>query len=163
MKKFFTLMMLIVIMLILDNAFMPFLAVRGYYPSLVFVFVFCYSIVNGKGEGIWIGAAAGLLQDIYFFQGFGVNALLTMLMCAVAGEIGNSIFKDKRFIPVISCFFLYMVKGTLTFVILYIVGQTMHIEAVLFNSIYAMVICMFMYKRVYKLCQLDYMQKKWKF
>jgi rod shape-determining protein MreD len=33
----------------------------------------------------------------------------------------------------------------------------------LYNSIYAMVVSIFMYKPIYRLCQKEYMQRKWSF
>jgi rod shape-determining protein MreD len=127
------------------------------------VFVICYSIVNGTWEGIWIGAFSGLLQDIYFTNGIGINALVNMTVCIVAGIIGNNIFKEKRLIPVISCFFLSLMKGILLLLILYINGIYINITDIFFIAIYNMFVCLLIYKKVFKLCEKDYMQKRWKF
>ena len=95
MKKILTVFLLTIILLILDNSVVPFLGIIGIYPSLLFVFIICYSIINDSWEGLWIGVVAGSLQDIYFANVFGVNALTNMIICVLAGQIGVNILKEK--------------------------------------------------------------------
>ncbi|MCM0648961.1 rod shape-determining protein MreD [Clostridium swellfunianum] len=163
MKKLFTLLFICVLFLILDNTLVPFFAVRGFYPSLLTVFVVLYSIMNGSFEGLWIGILSGFLQDIYFFSGFGVNAFSNMLICTLAGFIGIGIFKEKGLIPVVSSFALALLKGIIVFVILYIAKVYIPIQNVLYNSLYSMLVAIFMYRWVYRLCLKEYMQRKWSF
>lgn len=162
-KRTIIVILLCIIFMILDNALVPLFSIRGYYPSLLFLFCLCYSMINGIGEGIWVGVFSGALQDIYLFNGFGINMLINMFMCIIAAVIGNSIFKEKSLIPVATSFMLNMLKGVLVFCILYLVKQYTRIEDVFLNSIYAMVVSIFMYRWVYKLCNKEYMVKKWKF
>lgn len=37
-----------ILLLILDNSLVPFFAIKGAYPSLLFTFVIAYSLVNKK-------------------------------------------------------------------------------------------------------------------
>jgi rod shape-determining protein MreD len=163
MKKILVLFLLSILFFVLDNVLMPFLAIRTIYPSLLLVFVVCYSIVNGVWEGLWLGVFCGLLQDVYFTSAFGLNAFINMIVCIVAGVIGNNIFKEKRLIPVASCLLLSFLKGMLILLILYMSGRYTGVKNVLFISFYNTVICLMMYKKVYKLCQKEYMQIRWKF
>lgn len=142
---------------------MHFPVVMDTYPSILFVFIICYSIINGKYDGLWVGIVAGFLQDIYFSRGFGINSLTNMLVCITAGLIGVSIFKDKRFIPIISTFFLSLGKGIIVYIILVLVGLTFNPYNVLYTSIYNFIIAIFMYNFTYKLTQKKCMRKKWKF
>ena len=48
------------------------------YPSLLFIFAIAYSIISGKKEAIFIGIVSGILQDIFFVKGFGINLLLNI-------------------------------------------------------------------------------------
>lgn len=163
MKKLITVLAICVLFLILDNTLVPFFAVKGYFPNLLLLFVICYSIVNGSWEGIWVGILSGILQDIYFYNGFGINTLTNMLVCVAAGFIGNGIFKEKSLIPIVSSFILSFAKGVLAFAVLYIVKQYTPFKHILFDSIYTTVVSIFMYRWVYKLCQKEYMQRKWSF
>ncbi|MBP2032992.1 rod shape-determining protein MreD [Clostridium algifaecis] len=163
MKKILMLILISILLFILDNVFVPFFPIRNIYPSLLFVFIVCYSIASGSWEGLWLGVFAGILQDIYFIDGFWINTFLNMIICVIAGILGNSIFKEKKFIPIIFCFLLANLKGLLLFFTLNLSGIYSDITNMFFISIYDMIICIFMYKTVYKFSKKNYMESKWKF
>lgn len=163
MKKILVLFLLSIVFFIIDNVLMPFFSIKTIYPSMLLIFMICYSIVNGKWEGLWLGVFGGLLQDIYFINGFGLNALTNMIICIIAGTIGDNIFKEKSLIPVASSLALSVLKGALLMLILYLCGIYTNVSDIFFIGIYNMVISAIMYKRVYKFCQKDYMQIRWKF
>lgn len=163
MKKVFTLSALTLLFLILDNGLVPFFAIKTYYPSLLFVFIISYAIIYGSFEGLWLGLIAGILQDIYFFNGFGINGFTNMLMCVLAGFIGNNIFKEKSLIPVVTNFILSLLKGVMVIIICYLIGKYVNIKMVIYQGLYNMIISIFIYKMVYRLSQKNYMQKEWKF
>ena len=163
MKKIFITGLLIILFFILDNTLIPFLAINNYAPNILFVFIICFSIINGKWQGLWVGVFAGILQDIFYYNAFGINSLLNMLVCLVAGEIGVNIFKNKRLIPMLSTFGLSIVKGFGIFVILLVLGRHTDIKNVLYCAIYEMVICLIIYKSIYKLYHKNFMRKDWKF
>lgn len=163
MKKVLVLFLLSILFFLLDNILVPFLSIRNIYPSLLLVFIVCYSIVNGAWEGLWLGVFCGLLQDVYFTSAFGLNALVNMIVCIAAGVIGNNIFKEKRLIPVASCFLLSFLKGILLLLILYLSGVYIDVKNIFFISVYNTIICLIIYKKVYKFCEKEYMQIRWKF
>ena len=163
MKRVLTVAFLCILFLILDNTLMPLLKINGAYPSLIFVFALCYSIVSSPKDAVIIGVFTGALQDLYLFNGFGINMFCNMLICVVAANIGISIFIEKAFIPIVSSFLLSLVKGLIVFSILYLVNQYTSIEVVLYQAIYNLIVSVFMYKFTYKLSQKKYMKKEWRF
>lgn len=163
MKKIGTLILLSILFLVLDNTFMPFFAIKGSYPSLLFIFAICYSIIEDSWNAIFIGILTGLLQDIYLNNALGINMFINMLLCFTASNVGKNIFKDKSLIPIVSSFFFILIKGCMMFCILYILGTKMISITIIYTGIYGTIITIFMYKRVYKLCQKKYMIKNWKF
>jgi rod shape-determining protein MreD len=163
MKKVIVLVLLSIIFFILDNVFMPFIAIRGVYPSILLVFCILYSIQNGKWEGMWLGIFCGLLQDVYFTNILGLNAITNMAICLIAGELGAKIFKEKKLLPVFCSFLLVFLKGTAIFLLLYYLGTFVDFSRVLFVSIYDTIISIIIYGWVYKLCQKEFMQIRWKF
>ncbi|NMM64534.1 rod shape-determining protein MreD [Clostridium sp. P21] len=163
MKKILVLFLLSILFFMLDNVVMPFLAIKTIYPSLLLVFCICYSIVNGKWEGLWLGVFCGMLQDVYFINAFGINTLLNMIMCLIAGVIGENIFKKKSMIPIGSCFLLSLLKGLIVFLTLYLNKIYTGVSDVLFISLYNMVVSIIMYKKIYRLCGKEYMQRRWRF
>ena len=162
MKRIVTNTLLVIIFFIMDNTLMPFLAIYGYYPSLLFIFALCYSMLNERWYALGMGIICGFLQDIYFFNGFGVNMLLNMLLCLIAGEIGRSLFKEKMFIPVISIFCLTFIKGLCIYEILHMSGLYSNIYNSVFNAVYSFFIAIIMYRVIYKLYQKQYMIRNWK-
>ncbi|MBU3189764.1 rod shape-determining protein MreD [Clostridium bowmanii] len=163
MKRILTVVFLCILFLILDNTLMPLIKINSAYPSLLFVFALCYSILSTPKEAVIIGVLTGALQDVYFLNGFGINMLSNMLMCLVAAQIGKSIFVEKSFLPIISSFVLSIGKGLIVFSILFLIKQYTHMETVLYHGIYNLIVSIFMYKFTYKLSQKEYMKKEWKF
>lgn len=160
MKKKLILGAILILLAILDNSLMPFVAIKGVYPSLLFVFILSYSIIKDKWEAIWIGIFAGMLQDLYFANIFGINSLINMFVCLIASEIGVNIIKSKILIPVISSFALSIFKGVFIWVIAYFLKINISYSLIAFNSIYNGVITIIVYKLVYNLCRKKYMDKK---
>lgn len=159
-----TILVLICIgLMILDNTLVPYFDINTYYPSVLFVFALCHSFANDRWDALYIGIFTGLLQDIYFFQGFGVNALVNMLICVAAAIIGESVFKDKKLIPVLSTFVLVMLKYILVSIILFVLGLSMSIRGMLYVALMSMLVAFFIYKPVYKMSEKEFMKKDWKF
>jgi rod shape-determining protein MreD len=140
---------------------MPFLAIKGVYPSLVFSFALCYAIIYEKWEALSIGIFTGLLQDIYFTNAFGINVLTNMLMCIVASSVGNLIYKNKKIIPIITNFSLSLIKGILVSILLFIINQKTNYMLIVYRSIYTAVVAVFMYNFVFRLSQKNFMVKDW--
>ena len=161
--KRWILVLISLILLILDNSFMPFLAIKGAYPSLLFTFAIAYSIIYGREEAIIIGIMSGLMQDIYFFGGFGINALVNMLICLLAAFIGENIYRDKKLIPTISMMFLYILKILAVLMILKIVGKSINLKVGIYSSIYSTVVMFLGYNFVLRLYDKNFSKKSWRF
>lgn len=152
-----------IVLLILDNSFVPFFAIKGSYPSLLFTFAIAYSLINGKKKATFIGAFSGILQDIFFFHGFGVNSLLNLLICLLASMIGEYILRNKRLIPVVSMFFLTIIKYIGIMVIFYFVNIDVRLIGSLTMAIYNAVIIFFGYRLVMRISNEEYTKHKWRF
>jgi len=163
MKKILTVVFLCILFLILDSTLMPLLKMHDAYPSLIFTFAVCYSIVSSPKNAVIIGVFTGALQDLYFFNGFGINMLSNMLICVIAANIGKNIFIEKSILPIISSFILSVLKGLSVFCLLFLVKQYTNIETIFYQGIYNLVVCIFMYRFTYKLSQKEYMKTNWKF
>lgn len=163
MKKFLILFLISFACLFLDSTVMPFIGIYGYYPSITVCFIICYSVVNGGWEGIWIGVGCGIIQDIFFINIFGINAISNMIICVLAGVVGSNIFKEKMLIPVIAVFLLTLFRGAIIVGILFAAKIYANNMAIIYVAIYNMIISLFIYKAVYRLCQKEYMQIRWRF
>lgn len=163
MKKRVILILVTIILLILDNTFSPFLAIKGAWPNLLFVFSIAYSIINGKKEGVLIGVISGLLQDIFFFHCFGVNALVNTICCYIAGSIGEGIWREKKLIPIVTVFVATILKFLGVYIILYFMNQNVDLLRGLKTALYNSLIMLFSYKLILKFFEREDMRKAWRF
>lgn len=164
MKKIITITVLIILLYIMDSTWVPlFINIHGYSPSLLMIFILSYSIINGSYEGIWVGAFAGILQDVFFIHTFGVNGFINVLLCFLAGHIGKSLFRQKKTVPTVLVGFFTAIKETIIIGYLYIYGASINFYTILAPSIFNLILAFFIYKLIYKLCQKDFMIKEWKF
>ncbi|MBE6046864.1 MAG: rod shape-determining protein MreD [Clostridium sp.] len=163
MKNRIILILISIILLVLDNTFSPFIAIGGAWPNFLFVFSIAYSIINGKKEGIIIGVVAGLLQDIFFCQCFGVNALVNMISCFVAGKIGDGIWREKKLIPIITMFVATISKVLIICIILHFMNQNVDLLRGIKTAIYNSVVMLFSYSIILKFFEREDMRKAWRF
>lgn len=163
MKKIVVVTLLSFVFLILDNVFVPFIAVARVYPSLLFSFAISYSIINGKWEALILGIFSGVLQDTYFTNVFGINILSNMLVCVLAAKIGELIYKHKVIAPIITNFSLSIIKGVLLVFLLFVVGQYTDATLIIYKSFYTGIVSILMYKFILYLSTKDFMEKQWNF
>ncbi|GAA0077292.1 rod shape-determining protein MreD [Clostridium sp. CTA-5] len=152
-----------IVLVILDNSLVPFFSINGVYPSLLFTFAIAYSIINGREKAVFIGAISGILQDLFFFYGFGVNSLLNLFLCIAASLIGENIFKSKRLIPVISTLILTILKYIGIFIIFYLLKIKMDFSKSLIMGIYNAIIMLLCYKLVMRISNEEYKKRPWRF
>lgn len=163
MGKRIVLVIVSIILLILDNTLAPFIAIKGAWPSLLFIFAISYSIINGKKEGVIIGVISGLLQDIFFYKLFGVNALINMICCLAAGFIGEGIWRDKKLVPVITIFIGTILKFLGVFLIFIAFDISIDVFRGLITALYNSIIMLLAYKTILKLFDREDMRKAWRF
>ncbi|MPM47428.1 hypothetical protein SDC9_94138 [bioreactor metagenome] len=164
MKKIIYLFLITLLLFILDNTLVTFVAINHIYPSILLVFIISYAIINGSLEGMMLGILAGAFQDLYFSKWIGINMLSNMIICLLAAEIGKSIFKDKSIVPIVSTFFLSFIKGLFVLGVLFLLRvKTAGITVVLYKALYDMVISVLLYRFVFKLSETKTMKKEWRF
>ncbi|AVK49594.1 rod shape-determining protein MreD [Clostridium sp. MF28] len=150
-------------LVILDNSLIPFFSIKGAYPSLLFTFAIAYSLVNKKERAVFMGVVSGILQDIFFFNGFGVNSLLNLFLCLLASFIGAGIIKTKRLIPVISAFFITIIKYAGVMLIFNFFNIEIQFSKSIIMGIYNGVIMFFVYKLVMNVYDDEYSKQRWRF
>lgn len=163
-KKILYLFLIIITLFIFDNAIAPFFAIKNIYPSVLFVFIVCYSMINGYGEATAIGVITGILQDIYFPGVMGINMLINMLICLIAAKIGKGIFKDKVIIPIFSTFILSLLKSIFIFAMFILIGASNNfLHLIIYKAIYEMIVALLIYKIILKFSETKTIKKEWRF
>lgn len=157
------LILLCILLFIVDNSLMPFFKIGGVYPSLLFVFVILFSTINGYWDAVILGSVSGILQDIYFTNVFGINALTNLLLCVIAAYIGNTTIKNRVTIPVATVAGLTAVKFIVIFIFGRILNMDVPLENIIIMTIYNLVIAMIMYGWVSRISGKNLMKKGWNF
>ncbi len=159
-KKILYLFLIITILFIFDNTIITFFAIKNIYPSVLFVFIVCYSIINGYDEATIIGVITG----IYFPGVMGINMLINMLICLMAAKIGKGIFKDKVIIPIFSTFLLSLLKSIAIFAIFILIGASNNfLHLIIYKAIYEMIIALLIYRIILKFSETKTIKKEWRF
>ena len=135
-------------LLILENTILPSYSIMQGYPSILFVFAIAFSIVNGKEDAMFIGIVSGLLQDLFFINGFGINLLVNFLLCLLAAKIGEGIFKNNRIIPVISCLILSMLKIVMIAILFIPFGKKINLNMAVMSALLNTIVMVIGYKFV---------------
>lgn len=162
MKKII-LILISIALLILDNTLLPFFNINGAYPSLVFIFAVAYSLINGEKEAVFIGVLSGLLQDVYFFWGFGINALINMIICYGVAKIGDGVVREKRLVSIFAVTITSLIKHVVLFVIFYLLDINVDILRGGIIAIYSGIIITFTYGFIYKLSDVEAKKQTWRF
>ncbi|UZT06804.1 rod shape-determining protein MreD [Clostridium sp. LQ25] len=148
---------------ILDNSIIPFFSIHEGYPSLLFTFAIAYSLVNKREKSVFIGIVTGILQDIFFFNGFGVNCFLNLLLCFLASVIGEGIIKNKKLVPVVSMFIITILKYMGVFAIFCILNIKVDLSKGLYMAVYNAVVMFFGYKYIINIYDDEYTKQRWRF
>ena len=152
-----------IFLLVLDNSLLPDYSIMDSYPSLLFIFAIAYSIVCGKNEAIFMGVISGILQDIYFVKGFGINSLSNLLLCFLAAKIGENILKENKIVPVLSTFILSIIKSVFVAIMLRLFNQSVNYSAAILTAFYNSIIMIIVYNIVLATCDKYMDNDRWMF
>lgn len=150
-------------LLILENTILPSYSIMQGYPSILFVFAIAFSIINGKEDAMFIGIVSGLLQDLFFINGFGINLLVNFLLCLLAAKIGEGIFKNNRVIPVISCLILSMLKIVMIAILFIPFGKKINLNMAVMSAILNTIVMVIGYKFVLTTSKKYWKKDEWRF
>lgn len=150
-------------LLILENTILPSYSIMQGYPSILFVFAIAFSIINGKEDAMFIGIVSGLLQDLFFINGFGINLLVNFLLCLLAAKIGEGIFKNNRVIPVISCLILSMLKIVMIAILFIPFAKKINLNMAVMSAILNTIVMVIGYKFVLTTSKKYWKKDEWRF
>lgn len=150
-------------LLILENTLLPSYSIMQGYPSILFVFAIAFSIINGKEDAIFIGIVSGLLQDVFFINGSGINLLVNFILCLLAAKIGEGIFKKNRLIPVISCFILSVLKIIMIAILFIPFGKKINLNMAIMSALLNTIVMVIGYKFVLTTSKKYWKKDEWRF
>ena len=150
-------------LLILENTILPSYSIMQGYPSILFVFAIAFSIINGKKDAMFIGIVSGVLQDLFFINGFGINLLVNFLLCLLAEKIGEGILKNNRLIPVISCFIISILKIIMIAILFIAFDKKVDFNMAIVSAVLNTIVMLIGYKFVLTTSKKFWKKDEWRF
>ena len=87
---------------VLQTSFLPMFAYNGVSVNLMLLMTASIAFLKGHKWGVFMGFAAGLLQDLTVGAFFGCNIFSYMLIGLLCGKFSDHIFKEQFILPVFS-------------------------------------------------------------
>lgn len=163
MKKKILLVCIIVCLLIIDNTLMPMIGISGISPSILFIFCISIAFYTDISEAIFVGSISGILQDIFFADAIGINAILNMLLCVLVAYMGKNFIKSKLVVPIVMVFFATFAKDLILILAYGSMGYTMFIKEGIYKAIYNLVVAGIFEKIIFRFYNLESIKTNWKF
>ncbi len=95
----------------MQTAFMPYVAIGGFLPDLLLIWVVYTSLRRGQIEATVAGFAVGLLQDLVATQLFGLAALSK----TVAGFVGGYFYNENKTDQTLGSYQFLLIVGICSF------------------------------------------------
>lgn len=149
--------------LLVDQTVMPFLSIYGIYASMLFTFFGLFAIKSDYEDAVIVGVMAGILQDVYFPYGFGLNILLNVLLFIGLSKIGITLKEGKRVLPMVFVALAHGIKTLVIVLVLWVLGISTNYVSMLLIPGYTVVLSVLLYKSVYYFERIPVIKKEWKF
>ncbi|HEX9615309.1 MAG TPA: rod shape-determining protein MreD [Bacteroidota bacterium] len=98
---------IVLALVIVQSAFMPYVSIGGFLPDLLLIWVAYTAIRRGQVEGMIAGFLVGLLQDTVATQLFGLAALSK----TIAGFLGGYFHNENKTDQILGSYQFLMIVG----------------------------------------------------
>jgi rod shape-determining protein MreD len=93
MKKTAWLFAIMILCFILQSSIIHFFRINGVAVNLVLVVLIVVSLQTNELVGASCGILVGILWDVFYTGGFGINTLILMLIGFVGGKLSERVYK----------------------------------------------------------------------
>ena len=134
------------VFLVLDTSFAIFFDFNDWYPSIVSLYFFIYSLNNEKYGITFFALFVGFLQDIFFYNWFGVNIFLNLVIGFIVHYLSVKYNKNKYILSIFLVASASLLKSFLVIIYMNIAfGVNIYIVKLLYEFVYTFVVLLFMY------------------
>ena len=103
-------------------------------PDFVLICVVFFGLYFGEGLGLEVGLVAGLLEDVFALDFFGINAVVLAFTGLAAGLLGTKFFKESRLTQFLLVIFFTAFSMTLHFMIVMLLSKQLSVYFLEFFS-----------------------------
>lgn len=158
MRRKITLILIIVVCYLLQSTVFQAIDFAGITPNLMIIIVSSVGFMWGRKEGMFVGIICGLLIDIFCGFYLGVYALLYMYIGYINGFFQKRFYPDDIKLPMILISASDIVCNLVIYLIMFLLRGRFdflyYLKAIIIPEfIYTMVISIFLYYVLLKICQ----------
>ena len=102
MKTFGAWALLTAFFYVLQTSLLPIFAYHGISTNFMLLLTVSTAFILGANKGLFMGFAAGLLQDLTTGSYFGCSIFSYMLIGLGCGKFSTHVFKEQFFVPVLT-------------------------------------------------------------
>lgn len=120
---------------VLQTSLLPIFAYNGVSTNFMLLLTVSTAFILGARKGVFMGFAAGLLQDLTTGSFFGCSIFSYMLIGFGCGKFSTHVFKEQFFVPVMASLpaaaFHYFMMLAFMFMLGYQLDVEQHVRRVL--------------------------------
>lgn len=162
MRKMF-IVVSVLILLLVDQAFLPFLSIFNSTGSVMFTFMGLFMMRTDDEDAFFIGIITGVAQDLFFPYVFGLNTIFNVMLFIGLSKIGLTLKEGRKAVPVFSVAVAQGVKTFLMLLILKLFGIGGNYYAVLVMPLYTLALGALMYRIAAGYSRIPVVKKEWRF
>lgn len=152
------------ILYVLQTSLLPMLSYNGVSTNLMLLLTVSVAFLLGHRYGIFMGFAAGLLQDLTSGSYFGCDIFSYMLIGLLCGKFSDHIFKEQFLLPVLTSTVATVIHYFIIVMFIYLLGYNLNLKWNLQYTLVPMLCYQFVFAYpVHKLVfEFNKYVKKWK-
>lgn len=153
-----------IVLFILDTSFMPLFNIHEAYPNLLTMYFLIYCMNSEKYEILGFALFTGFLQDVFFYNGFGFNIFLNLVLGTLLHYVSIKYNKNKFVISVLVISVFLVLKSFIIYFYLRIFfGIHRSFLILIYEFLYSLVIVVCVYPLVDKLFNSKFWKKSLEF
>lgn len=119
--------LIVLLNFILQGTILPFLSIAGIVPNTALILVIAFTLIAGKETGAVVAIAAGFLQDIFYSEVIGINAITLFAIALMVGSLDKKVFKENLILPVAITIVATFAHYIIQFFFVYFLGVDINI------------------------------------
>ena len=159
---------IILVNFILQTTLFPLLSIGGVFPNTALIIVTSYALLRGSKEGAVVGAATGLLQDVFFNTSIGFYSVLYILISVLIGRSQKNFYRENYFLPALFCILTACIFEVILFFTGFLYQRNMNLFFFLFHVllpeiIYTAVVTIPFYRLLFGINEWLELKEKYKY
>ena len=130
---------------VLQTSLLPIFAYNGVSTNFMLLLTVSTAFLLGSRKGVFMGFAAGLLQDLTTGSFFGCSIFSYMLIGLGCGKFATHVFKEQFFMPVLTSVFAAALHYAVMLMFMFMLGYHINIKVGIEHTLLPMICYQFLF------------------